>query len=416
MPDWKKNIILFLTSQTISLFGSSLVQYAIMWYITLETQSGVMMTISIVCGFVPTFFLSPFAGVWADRYNRKALIMGADAMIAAVTLLLALLFLAGYGMLWLLFLMSAIRALGAAVQMPAVGALLPQIVPPEKLMRVNGINGSIQSLSMLAAPMAAGALMSVADIEVIFFIDVFTALLAILTLLLFLHIPAHRKALEKQKIGYFQDLAEGFRYIRDHTFIKCFFIFCAVIFFLIAPAAFLTPLQVTRSFGGDIWRLTAIEIAFSVGMMLGGILMASWGGFTNRHRSIILGSFLMSATTVVLGITPVFWVYLLMMGLTGLSIPVFNTPATVMLQEKVEEEYLGRVFGVLSMISSSMMPIGMLFFGPLADIIQIEWLLVGTGLLLLSVTGFIIKSKTMFEAGKPLDAKGNDAEENNQTV
>ncbi len=83
--DWKKKIILFLTSQTLSLFGSSLVQYAISWYITLKTQSGVMMTISIICGFLPIFFLSPFAGVWADRYNRKTLIMLADAMIAVAT-------------------------------------------------------------------------------------------------------------------------------------------------------------------------------------------------------------------------------------------------------------------------------------------------------------------------------------------
>jgi len=70
---WKKNIVLFLSSQTISLFGSSLVQYAMMWYITLTTQSGVMMTIFILCGFVPAFLLSPAAGVWADRYNRKML-------------------------------------------------------------------------------------------------------------------------------------------------------------------------------------------------------------------------------------------------------------------------------------------------------------------------------------------------------
>lgn len=94
--DWKKKIILFLTSQTLSLFGSSLVQYAISWYITLKTQSGVMMTISIICGFLPIFFLSPFAGVWADRYNRKTLIMLADAMIAVATLSIAIVFFLGY--------------------------------------------------------------------------------------------------------------------------------------------------------------------------------------------------------------------------------------------------------------------------------------------------------------------------------
>ena len=84
--NWKRNIILFLSSQTISLFGSSLVQYAIMWHITLTTESGMMMTLFIICGFIPTFILSPVAGVWADRYNRKILIILADGLIATVNL------------------------------------------------------------------------------------------------------------------------------------------------------------------------------------------------------------------------------------------------------------------------------------------------------------------------------------------
>ena len=162
--NWKKNIILFITSQTISLFGSSLVQYAIMWYITLETQSGVMMTIFIICGFLPTFFLSPFAGVWADRYNRKILILLSDSMIASVTLILAILFILGYKEIWLLFTISAIRALGSAVQMPAVGAFIPQMVPEDKLMKVNGTNSSIQAMIMLISPMASGALLTMASI------------------------------------------------------------------------------------------------------------------------------------------------------------------------------------------------------------------------------------------------------------
>lgn len=130
---WKKRIVLFLTSQTISLFGSLLVQYAISWYITLRTQSAVMMTISIICGFLPTFFLSPFAGVWADRYNRKILIILSDSMIAISTLFIAILFILGYDSLWLLFLISAIRSLGTGIQTPAVNAFIPQIVPEDKL-------------------------------------------------------------------------------------------------------------------------------------------------------------------------------------------------------------------------------------------------------------------------------------------
>ena len=155
MNHWKRNIILFLSSQTISLFGSSLVQYAIMWYITLNTKSGMMMTLYILCGFIPTFILSPVAGVWADRYNRKLLIMLADGMIATVTLVLALLFLLGYDATWLLFVISAVRALGTGVQTPAVSAILPQIVPSDKLTKVNGTNGSLQAVIMFVSPIVS---------------------------------------------------------------------------------------------------------------------------------------------------------------------------------------------------------------------------------------------------------------------
>jgi DHA3 family macrolide efflux protein-like MFS transporter len=402
---YNKNIIIFLLSETISLFGSSLVQYAILWYITLNTKSGVMMTISIICGFLPTFFLSPFAGVWADRYNRKTLIILSDLFIAAITLILAILFLMGYESLGLLFVTSALRAVGTSIQVPAIGAFIPQIVPESKLTKVNGINGSIQSIVMLISPMLSGALLSIATIQAIFFIDVVTAVLAVLVLLIFLKVPAHAKAQSLQKISYLKDMKEGIVYIRGHAYVKRFFVFCAFFFFLVAPVAFLTPLQVTRSFGDDVWRLTSIEIAFSIGMMLGGLLIASWGGFKNKIHTMTLSNFIVGSCTFALGVVPIFWLYLIFMCIVGISIPLFNTPSTVLLQEKVEPDFLGRVFGVFGMISSSMMPLGMLVFGPIADTIQIEWLLIGTGILLFIQSFFLMGSKKLIEAGKPKDER-----------
>lgn len=398
---WKRNIILFLSSQTLSLFGSMLVQYAIMWYVTLTTESGVMMTISIVCGFLPAFFLSPFAGVWADRYNRKMLIIMADSMIAISTLILAILFFLGYDSLVLLFVMSAIRAVGAGIQTPAVGAILPQIVPKEQLTKVNGTNGSIQAFVMLLSPMLAGALLSVASIEVIFLIDVVTAAIAVFTLLIFLKIPLHAKAAQAQTTSYLSDLKLGYTYIKNHEFLKKFFVFFAFFFVLVAPAAFLTPLQVARTFGNAVWRLTAIEMAFALGMIAGGIIIASWGGFKNKMHTMTLATLMMAVCTVAFGVVPVFWAYLIFMGIVGISMPIFNTPSMVLLQEKVEEDYLGRVFGVLGMISSSMMPLGMLIFGPLSDVVKIEWLLIGTGILLFIQGFFLMGSKVLMEAGKP---------------
>ncbi len=402
--NWKKKIILFLTSQTISLFGSSLVQYAISWYITLETKSGVMMTIAIICGFLPTFFLSPFAGVWADRYNRKRLILISDSTIALATLVIAILFLMGYKSIWLLFVVSVVRALGTAVQTPTVGALIPQLVPEDKLTKVNAANGSIQSMVMLVSPMLSGALLTMAPMEIIFFIDVVTAAVAVSTLLLFLKVPSHEKALAKQSVSYLGDMTEGYRYIKNHAFVRKIIIYSALFSFLAAPAAFLTPLQVTRSFGDQVWRLTAIEIVFSVGMILGGILMASWGGFKKKIHSMVTATVAMGVGTFALGIAPVFWLYLLMMSLIGLAMPLFNTPFTVLLQQKVEADYLGRVFGVFGMASSIMMPAGMLVFGPLSDAVRIEWLLLGTGLLIF-LEGFVMLADRVLKKVESIDAQ-----------
>lgn len=399
--NWLKNIILFLSSQTISLFGSSLVQYAIMWHITLTTESGMMMTLFIICGFIPTFILSPVAGVWADRYNRKMLIILGDALIALATLILAIIYVMGFDAIWLLFVMAAIRAFGTGIQTPAVGAILPQIVPKDKLTKVNGTNGSIQAIIMFVSPMVSAALLGWTSIEIIFFIDVITALIAIVTLLAFLKISVHEKAAEKQTTSYFSDFKQGLRYVNNHVFLKKFFMFFAVFFVLMAPAAFLTPLQVTRSFGGDVWRLTAIEIAFSIGMMIGGGIIASWGGFQNKIKTLGLASVIMGVCTLLLGVVPNFWIYLGFMALFGVAMPIFNTPATVLLQEKVEEDYLGRVFGVMGMISTSMMPVGMLIFGPIADIMKIEWLLIGTGVLIIILAVFLGRNHVLIEAGKP---------------
>lgn len=398
--NWKRNVIYFLSGQNISLFGSMLVQYAITWYITLETQSGVMMTLSIVCGFLPTFFISPFAGVWADRYNRKILIVLSDSLIALATLILAFLFIAGFDSIWLLFVASGVRSFGAGIQAPAVNAVLPQLVPSDMLIKVNGTNSSLQSFIALGSPMLSGALLTVAEIEMIFLVDVATALIGISVLLLFVRVPTHKKALERQDINYFSDMKEGISYIRHHSFILTLFVFCIVFFILAAPLAFLTPLQVARSFGDDVWRLTAIEVTFSIGMIFGGILMAVWGGFKNKLHTMFLSTLTMAIFTVALGIVPNFWIYLFLMILVGFSMPMFNTPFMVMLQQKVEQDFQGRVFGVLLMISSSFMPLAMLVYGPLADMIRIEWMLIVTGLLMLVQSIVMVRCRVLLEAGK----------------
>lgn len=398
--NWRKNTALFLIGQMVSLFGSGLVQYAIMWYITLETQSGVMMTIYIVAGFIPTFFISPVSGVLADRYDRKKLIVIADSFIAIATLILAVLFRAGYGSIWLLFLISAIRAIGSGIHSPAIGAVIPQLVPEDALTRVNGLNNSLQSFVFLISPMAAAALLSSFDLQYIFFIDVFTALIGISILIFAVTIPKHQRAVETVQESFFKDFKDGIGYISGHPYLREFFLFCIIFFFLISPLAFLTPLQVVRSYGDEVWRLSVVEIGFSAGMILGGMIIAAWGGFKNKVHTMALSTIMTGISTIVIGVKPAFAIYVLMIVMCGITMPFFGTPATVLIQRKVDPNYLGRVFSVYGMIHSSTMPLGMLIFGPLADKLEIEIMLLATGILMSGMTLFLLKSKEMLKAGE----------------
>lgn len=386
---WKRNAIVFLASQSISLLGSSLVQFAITWHITQATQSGTAMTISVLCGYLPQLLVSLFAGVWADRYDRKKIIMLADGVTAASTAVAAALFASGYRKIWLLYLVSAIRSFGGAMQAPTVSAVIPSITPKEQLMRINAINGSIQSLISLAAPALGGVILTaLQSIEAVFMIDVATAAIAIFCVAAFLRLK--RQPVETgASPAYAREIREGFRYIRTHRLLLHMFVYTTLISILIAPVAMLVPLQIVRSFGEDVRYVSGAQFGLALGMLAGGLLMSAWGGCKNRIHTMLIAAWGVGAMMIAAGFPLPFPHYLACIFAAGFCVPLMLTPANVILQERVDGQYLGRVFSVMSMISGSMTPLGMLIFGPLADHIPISWLLTGTGAATI-LTGLIL--------------------------
>lgn len=404
---WKRNAGFFIAGQFLSMFGSMLVSHSITWHITLHEQSGSMVAIFSCAAMIPMMLISPFAGVWADRYNRKYLINLSDGAIALLTLFIAILFMFGIQNSWILLAVVAVRSLGQGVQQPAVSALIPQIVPEEHLTRFNGIQSTSQSLTMFAAPMAAGALLTFVPMQYIFFIDVITAAIGIATVFFCVKVQGVAKQARKADAkAYFHEMMEGVRFIGSQPWLKTVFIFCALFGFLASPAAMLTPLQVARSFGDDVWRLTAIEITFSVGMMLGGILISVWGGFKNKVYTMSLSWLLFGLTTFLFGVVPNFGVYLGIMIVCGCSMPLYNTPSMTLMQVKIPPQLMGRVFSVLTMVSGIAMPLGVAVFGPLGDVVKIEVLLIITGVMLIA-GGFVHLSR------RELVAAGAPQEENN---
>ena len=378
MPGWKGRVTVFLVGQTITTFGSLLVQYALLWHLTLTTKSGLVLALAAVFGFLPQAIVSIFAGVWADRVNRKLMIIVSDSTIALTTLALALFMLSGVEDLWLIFLVMAVRSVGAGIQMPAISALIPQIVPTDKLMRVNGINSSVQSSLLILGPVAAAGIYSTMSLAAILFIDVVTAVIG-LSLLATIAVPTLSRVANNDKPSYFTDLREGLQYIFSNDLVRWVMVIYSIVFLLVVAPSNLSPLMLVRTFGGDVWLLTVLELSFGIGMVAGGALMAIFASKVDRLGMMVGTSIIFGVLAVVMGFTTNLIVFYSLFFLIGLAVPAFSTSSMTLLQETVEPERQGRVFGFVGIVMAVAMPIGMAVLGPLADIVSVEILLIVTG-------------------------------------
>jgi DHA3 family macrolide efflux protein-like MFS transporter len=395
MPGWKKRVTVFLVGQTISTFGSLLVQYALLWHLTLTTKSGLVLALAAVFGFLPQAIVSIFAGVWADRINRKVMIILSDSAIALATLALAFFMFSGVEDLWLIFLVMAVRSVGAGIQMPAISALIPQIVPTDKLMRVNGINSSVQSSLLILGPVVAAGIYSTMSLAAILFIDVVTAVIG-LSLLATIAVPTLSRVANNDKPSYFTDLKEGLNYIFSHDLVRWVMVIYSIVFLLVVAPSNLSPLMLVRTFGGDVWLLTILELSFGIGMVAGGALMAIFASKVDRLGMMVGTSIIFGVLAVVMGFTTNLVIFYSLFFLIGLAVPAFSTSSMTLLQETVEPERQGRVFGFVGIVMAVAMPIGMAVLGPLADIVSVEILLIATG----AITVFVAVVAVLLPAGK----------------
>ncbi|MDP3446881.1 MAG: MFS transporter [Eubacteriales bacterium] len=384
--NWKRKTVLFFISQGVTLFGSMLVQFAIVWYVTLKTTSGAWIAALTVCSFLPQTLISFVSGAWADRYSKKMLIIVSDAIIAAATLALALLFpliREDNTVLIALLVTSVIRSIGAGVQLPAVNATTPLLVPEEHLMRVNGINATLQSIIQFATPAAAAAILTLGTLRSTLFIDIATAAVGI-GLLSCILLPKQQSTTQEQQ-PVLSDVKSGLNYIRTEGFLAKLLLLYGLFILLSVPGGFLAALLVTRVYGGSYWYLTIVELVGFAGMAAGGLLLGVWGGFSNRVKTLLFGVGFCGLFTVGLGAINNFVIYLAIMLLLGVAITLAQTAITTLIQERAEPAMHGRVFGLMGAMYSGFLLIGMSLFGPLADKVSLPLLMIITGGVLVAV-------------------------------
>ncbi|EOH32595.1 MFS transporter [Enterococcus faecium] len=377
--NWKVSAVLFLLSQNTSLFGSSIVGYAVIWHITLETSSGFWMMLATIFSNLPQIIISLWGGALADRFNRKYMIMVADGFIALATLGLAISYWTGFQDKILLLIVLAIRSTGAGIQSPAVNAIYPQIVPKENLIKIQGINQTINAVCLLLAPAIGGVLLGSIGLVWTFMVDVVTAIIAIAIMSI---IKVERQITTVNTNSMISDIRAGIGYVLKHSELKKLVAFYAVAFILLTPAMVLSPLMVERTFGNEVWRLTANEIIWTIGSLVGGIFIAFRKQIKNKVFAIAVCFIAFGVAFGFMSIATNFVIYLMLILIVGFFMPILTTAQTVYVQEITEPNVLGRVFSILQIASTSALPIAILFLGPLADIISIQSMLFVSGILL----------------------------------
>lgn len=395
--NWAARFFTVWGGQAFSLFGSALVQFALVWHLTRETGSATVLAIATLFAMLPQIVLGPFAGALVDRWNRRIIMMIADGSIAVATILLIYLFATDQVQVWHIYLIMMIRSLGHAFHFPAMQASTSLMVPEKHLTRIAGANQTLNGAINIIAPPTGALLLEVLPMQGVLSIDIVTALLAILPLA-FISIPqpirTDETGSEQAQSGFMQDMREGLRYVASWPGLLGILIIATLINFLLTPTGSLMPLLITKHFGLGALEFGLMDSAWGFGVIIGGLLLSTWGGFKRKVATSMMGIIGIGLGITLVGLTPsnMYWLAITGMAFCGIMNPITNGPLFALVQSTVKPEMQGRVMSLIISAATAMTPLSLMVAGPVSDAIGIRtWFWFGGVLcLLMGISAFFV--------------------------
>jgi DHA3 family macrolide efflux protein-like MFS transporter len=388
---WKPRFFTIWGGQALSLVGSALVQFALVWWLTVETGSATILATASLVALLPQIVLGPFVGALVDRWNRRVIMIVADTSIALATVLLFVLFATERVAVWHIYTLMFIRSLGGAFHYPAMASSTSLMVPGQHLARVAGMNQTLQGTINISAPPLGALLIELMPTQNVLAIDVGTALVAILPLI-YIAIPQPlRQTAQTEdtatRTSYWQDLRVGFRYVLRWPGLLGIILLAMMLNFLLSPTTALTPLVVTDVFQKGAAELGWTRAVFGAGTILAGVLLSAWGGFKRRIVTSLSGVIGVGLGVVLFGLAPanMFFLLLLASFVQGFAVVFANGPLQAIFQSTIAPEIQGRVFSLLGAGAAAMMPLSLLIAGPVADWLGVQfWYIVGGAICILT--------------------------------
>ncbi|MEA5005837.1 MAG: MFS transporter [Rikenellaceae bacterium] len=439
--NWQKTFAFIWVGQLFSTLTSSVVSFAIIFWLSVQTGSAEVLAYSTLASMMPHLVLGFFTGVLIDRWNRKRVMIIADLYVAALTAVMAVLFYTGNVHLGFIYTLLALRSIGSAFHSPAMEASVPLLAPEDKLIRVAGVNNMIFSVSTIAAPAIAALFISVFDMTWVLMLDVIGALIAC-TSLLFVNIPNpvkvsvsvnlsdseknealsnerfsdsiiskepdisdynngystftvdNRNSLKSEFRKFFMEFRQGIHEIKKRRGIMWMFIFTVFASLAMVPVSTLFPLMTLDHFAGDTYKMSFIEITWGIGMLLGGVLM-TLPKFKFDNVKLINSSYIvLGASFLLSGFLPPegFYLFSGFSLIGGIAGAIFWGAFTVLLQTSIDPGVLGRVFSIHGSLIMIPAMFSLVATGYIADTIGITntFIIGGASLILIGVISFYV--------------------------
>jgi len=377
---WAPRFFTIWTGQALSLLGSSVAQFAVVWWLTDTTGSAVVLATASLVAMVPQVVLGPFIGALVDRLDRRKVMIVADSAVALLGLMLAVLFWVGRAQVWHLYVIMALRSLGGAFHWPAMQASTTQLVPSEQLPRISGLNQALQGASQIMAPPLGALLLALLPLHGMMGLDVVTAIMAVLPLL-FVPIPQPHGEGADAPTGassvwhtLWADTREGLGYIWNWRALRYLVGTAAILNLLYAPAFTLMPLLVTRYFERGALELGYLQAAWGGGIVVGGLLLLALGDGKHGMRTAVYALVCQGMMLFLLPSSPrsAMWPGVVGLFIAAVMNAIVNGLLMSFMQRQVAPSKQGRVFTALSSFCGAMMPLGMALAGPVAELLGIR--------------------------------------------
>lgn len=358
--------IIVWAGQLVSTLGSALTNFALSVWVYEATGSPTLFSITLLSSIVPHIVLSPLAGVVADRWNRRIVMLLSDTGAGISSAFIIVMVLTGNLEVWHVYLAAFLNSAFSTFQWPAYSAATSLLVPKKHLGRAGGMTQIGEAISQLAAPAIAGALFVTSGLKTVLIIDIATYLVALGTLLAVrFPQPEAGERSETVKGSFRQEAAFGWTYIRERPGLFGLLITFAIVnFYVNISFALYTPLILGMTTPDMLGYLNSVG---GLGMLVGTILMSTWGGPKRRMWGIYVSETILGITTLLFGLRLSIPLMAVNNFFFMVAMPISNGCSQAIWQTKVAPGIQGRVFSIRRMIAFSIIPVAYLISGPLAE-------------------------------------------------